>query len=89
MIPESDINIICHYAKEYGVTAIFLFGSSLRDPRSAHDIDLGVIGIEPGRFFSFYGELLMKLNKPVDLIDLSKPSKFSALVIKRGKKIYG
>ncbi len=89
MIPESDLKIIRHYAREYGVKAIFLFGSSLRNTRLAHDIDLGVIGIEPGRFFSFYGELLMKLNKPVDLIDLSTPSKFTALIMKRGKKIYG
>ena len=89
MIPESDLKIICHYAKEYGANAIFLFGSSLCDSSSAHDIDLGVIGIEPAKFFSFYGELLMKLNQPVDLIDLSRPSKFSALVMKRGKKIYG
>lgn len=89
MIPESDIKIIRHYARTYRVKEVFLFGSSLRDPKSAHDIDLGVIGIEPDRFFSFYGELLMKLNKPLDLIDLSTPSKFSALIINRGKKIYG
>lgn len=89
MILESDLKIIRHYAREYGVKAMFLFGSSLRDPRLAHDIDLGVIGIEPGCFFSFYGALMMKLSKPVDLIDLSKPSKFTALIMRRGKKIYG
>ena len=89
MISETDIKIICDYAREYGVKEVVLFGSSLRDPQSAHDIDLGVLGIEPGRFFAFYGDLLMALSKPVDLVDLSKPSKFTALVRRRGQKIYG
>ncbi len=89
MLSDTDIKIIRDCATEYGVREVVLFGSMLRDPQSAHDIDLGVLGIEPGRFFSFYGDLLMKLGKPVDLVDLSQPSKFTALVLKRGKKIYG
>ena len=89
MLSEPDVKIIRDCAREYGVKEIILFGSSLRDSQSTHDIDLGVLGIEPRRFFAFYGDLLMRLGKPVDLVDLSQPSKFTALVLRRGKRIYG
>ncbi len=89
MLAESDIKIISECAREYGAKEIVLFGSSLRDPKSAHDIDLGVSGIASERFFAFYGDLLMQLGRPVDLVDLSQPSKFTSLIMRRGKKIYG
>ena len=89
MLSDADIKIIRDCATEYGVREIVLFGSTLRDPQSARDIDLGVLGIEPKHFFAFYGDLLMKLGKPVDLVDLAQPSKFTALILRRGKKIYG
>jgi len=47
MLSDRDLKIIHASAKEYGVKEIVLFGSSLRDPENAHDIDLGVLGIEP------------------------------------------
>jgi predicted nucleotidyltransferase len=89
MLSSRDMQIIHASAKEYGVEEIILFGSSLRDPENAHDIDLGVLGIVPEKFFAFYGDLLMKLRKPLDLVDLSDSTKFTALILKRGKKIYG
>lgn len=89
MLPNHELQIIQDCAKTYGVQEIILFGSALRDPQSANDIDLGVSGIAPQKFFAFYGDLLMKLGKPVDLVDLSESSKFTDLILKRGKKIYG
>ena len=88
MLSESEIKIISDCAQEYGAQKIVLFGSSLRDSEAAHDIDLGVLGIKPQQFFSFYGSLLMKLDKPVDLVDLSEKSKFTSLILKRGQSIY-
>lgn len=89
MLPSHEMKIIQDCAKEYGVQEIILFGSALRDSQTANDIDLGVLGIEPQKFFAFYGDLLMKLHKPVDLVDLSEPSKFTALILEDGMKIYG
>jgi hypothetical protein len=40
-------------------------------------------------FFKFYGELLRKLSKPVDLVNLSHKTLFNKLVEQRGTKIYG
>jgi predicted nucleotidyltransferase len=89
MLNESDKDVIIRCAKKYNVTAIYLFGSSIKAEAQAHDIDLGVKGINPALFFKFYGELMRHLSKPVDLVDLSYKTLFNELVEKRGAKIYG
>jgi len=89
LLSDTDARIICDCAREYGASEIILFGSSLRDHQTTHDIDLGVRGVEADRFFALYGDLLMKLDKSIDLVDLSQPSKLTAWILKRGQKIYG
>jgi predicted nucleotidyltransferase len=89
MITEKDKNAISLLARQYGVRKILLFGSSAEGRKEARDIDLGVIGIEPRRFFEFYGDLMFRLSKPVDLIDLSKDTKFNAIIKREGIPIYG
>jgi predicted nucleotidyltransferase len=89
MLTESDKNAILLLARQYGVHKVFLFGSSTESKEEARDIDLGVIGIEPRRFFEFYGDLMFHLSKPVDLVDLSKDTKFNALIKREGIPIYG
>lgn len=89
MITEKDKNTISLLARRYGVHKVLLFGSSAEGQKEAGDIDLGVIGIEPRRFFEFYGDLMFRLSKPVDLIDLSKDTKFNAIIKRDGIPIYG
>ena len=88
MITQEDKEIISVLARSYGVHKILLFGSST-ESQEARDIDLGVIGIEPRRFFEFYGDLMFRLSKPVDLVDLSKDTRFNAIVKRDGIAIYG
>ena len=89
MISNKDKEIIFAYAKMFNVQELYLFGSSVVNDKDANDIDLAVRGISPALFFDFYGKLLRYLSKPVDLIDLSKKTKFSELVKKQAVKIYG
>ena len=89
MITEKDKNAISLLARQYGVHKIFLFGSGAKSQKETGDIDLGVIGIEPRRFFKFYGDLMFRLSKPVDLIDLSTDTKFNAIIKREGIPIYG
>jgi predicted nucleotidyltransferase len=89
MIAEKDKTEISRLARQYGVRKILLFGSGADPQKESRDIDLGVAGIEPRRFFEFYGDLLFSLSKPVDLIDLSKDTRFNALVKRDGIPIYG
>jgi predicted nucleotidyltransferase len=84
MIGEKDKKIILDISKKYNLSRVLLFGSFLTDPRNARDIDIAVDGISDDLFFTFYGELMFALSKPVDVIDLSKKTKFTEMVIKTG-----
>ena len=89
MISESDRDIILYYARKFNVKEIYLFGSSLNNKNDANDIDVAVRGISPVIYFDFYGKLLRYLSKPVDLVNLSKESRFTQMVEKQATKIYG
>ena len=89
MITENEKNVILRYAKEYNVTSILLFGSSIEGEEDTNDIDLGVKGIEQRLFFKFYAKLVKHLSKPVDLVDLSQRSLFNDIVEETGVRIYG
>jgi predicted nucleotidyltransferase len=89
MISEQDKATIVDIARRYGVREVLLFGSSADPNRDANDIDLAVEGIAAEEFFSFYGELLFALSKPVDVIDLSNDTKFNRLVYREGIRLYG
>jgi predicted nucleotidyltransferase len=88
VISEQDKAKIIKIGKQYHVREILLFGSSIYPDGKANDIDLAVAGIAPENFFSFYGDLLFELSKPVDLIDLSNVTKFNRLVYRDGIRIY-
>ncbi len=89
MISEQDKAIITDIARRYGAREVLLLGSSADPSREANDIDLAVEGIAPERFFSFYGDLLLGLSKPVDLIDPPNNTKFNRLVYREGIRVYG
>jgi len=89
MITEKDIKIIQETSKKYNVKRVILFGSSLDPKRESDDIDIGVEGLFPKDFFKFYGDLLLKLSNPIDIIDLEGSSKFINLIKKEGKLLYG
>jgi len=89
MLSEANIQIITNAARRYNASAVYLFGSSLMDETRARDIDLGVLGVPPTLFFDFYAELVKRLPKSVDLVDLSKPTLFNRLILRDGVKLYG
>ena len=88
MISEIDKKIIKDLSEKYHAKRVLLFGSSLDSAKESRDIDIAVEGIEPRKFFKYYGDLMLRLSKPVDVIDLSEKSKFVALVKKEGISIY-
>jgi predicted nucleotidyltransferase len=88
MISDVDKRKIQDLARRYGVKRLILFGSSAREGEDGRDIDLAIEGFPPGLFFRLYGDLLLSLSKPVDLVDISEPSKFSSLIIEEGVPLY-
>ncbi len=89
MISESDKRKIREISEKYHVKRVLLFGSSLDVTRESHDIDIAVEGVSPEDFFEYYGELMLKLSQPIDVIDLSGNSKFTRLIQQEGVMLYG
>lgn len=89
MITEKDKKTIREISEKYHIKRVLLFGSSLDPAKESRDIDIAIEGIQHRDFFNYYGDLLLKLSKPVDVIDLSEMSKFSNLVKREGIPIYG
>ena len=88
MITVTDKNIIEQLARKYHAKRVVLFGSSLSSTQEYRDIDIAVEGIEDKDFYPFYGELLCALSKPLDIIDLSKKTRFVELILREGIPIY-
>ncbi|MBV6506946.1 MAG: hypothetical protein ILNGONEN_02534 [Syntrophorhabdaceae bacterium] len=88
MIEDKDRKIIIEMAKRFGVKRVVLFGSSLCSDRESHDIDIGVEGILEKDFFTFYGELMFALSKPIDIVDLSIKNRFVELIEQEGIPLY-
>jgi len=89
MLSEQDEYEIKKIAEKYRAKKIILFGSNLEKDAEAYDIDLAIEGIDDSHFFKFYGELIDKLSKPVDIVDLKKKTLFNSIILSEGKIIYG
>ena len=90
MIAEKDRQLIKDLARKHSISRVLLFGSSISEQEqdSARDIDIAIEGIEDGDFYAFYGDVTIALSKPVDVVDISRPSKFSELIRKEGVDLY-
>jgi hypothetical protein len=89
MIPKDELDLAIAIARKYGVGKLYVVGSSLGDPKDAHDYDFAVADVPEGAFFLFYGELFRSLSKTVDLIDLSGTmTKFKSIIMEEGKLVY-
>ncbi|OGX42433.1 MAG: hypothetical protein A3F87_01415 [Omnitrophica WOR_2 bacterium RIFCSPLOWO2_12_FULL_51_24] len=84
MITESEKRTIMEISERYAVKRVLLFGSSLISGKESRDIELAVEGISPRDFFRYYGDLILGLSRPVDVIDLSGISKFTEMIRQEG-----
>jgi len=89
MLNIEDRRKILELAAKYALKRVLLFGSAAKMDSGYRDIDLAIEGIRPQDFFQFYGELLTHLSLPVDLLDLSRPSRFESIVREEGVLLYG
>ncbi|HOT49572.1 MAG TPA: nucleotidyltransferase domain-containing protein [Candidatus Hydrogenedentes bacterium] len=88
MLADAQIEAIASCAREFGAKTVWLFGSALGDAQDARDIDLAVEGVAPERFFPFYFRLILALQKPVDLSNLSPDPPLSPIIREKGVRIY-
>ena len=82
---RDDVKSAVEYLKSVGCTEIYIFGSLFTGKvHSGSDIDIAVGGLRPEDFFSVYGELLLRLNHSVDLVDLDLQEQFGKTLMKTG-----
>ena len=85
---QNDIKKAITILTERGCKEIYLFGSLVHgDYTDRSDIDIAVTGIPKGDFFEIFGELMMSLDHPVDLINLEKRTRFVDLLKTKGELI--
>jgi predicted nucleotidyltransferase len=74
---RDDLERAVEYLKSVGCSEIFVFGSTARgDYEDDSDLDIAVRGIPADQFFAVYGELMTRLSRPVDLVDLDLQKRF-------------
>jgi hypothetical protein len=82
VLTNADKEIIIGCAKKCNVSSVYLvdsFDGAL----------LGIDGVDQRLFFRFYGDLMRKLQVPVDVYDMSVQTLYSRIIEKEGLKIYG
>lgn len=88
-LPEeirNDINMAKNILLREGCKEIYIFGSIVDGSYTEiSDIDIATVGLSKSKYFKVYGELLEKLNKPIDLIGLDFENDFSRTLKETGK----
>ncbi|GHV86335.1 hypothetical protein AGMMS50230_19430 [Spirochaetia bacterium] len=90
-IPEKyqeDIKIAANLLKNEGCKAVYLFGSMVTGKIHANsDIDIGITGLPPKKFFGVYAYLDRSLSNKVDLVDFDFQKDFYTLLNSLGEVV--
>jgi predicted nucleotidyltransferase len=90
-IPEKyreDIKKATTLLKNEGCKSVFLFGSMVTgDIHDYSDIDMGIKGLPPEKFFSVYSKLYGTLNSKIDLVDFDFDIRLYSLLNELGEVI--
>jgi predicted nucleotidyltransferase len=88
-VPVEKIEQGRDFLVSQGATFVLLFGSAAESPETARDLDLACEGIPPERFYEVAGRIMMVLDFPVDLVDLSDNTRFTRYIRSKGRVLYG
>jgi len=91
IIPESyqnDIKKAINLLKNEGCKAVFLFGSMVTGGiHQNSDIDIGITGLQPKKFFKVYASLDRNLVNKIDLVDFDLNNDLYALLNSLGEVV--
>ena len=90
-IPEKyqeDIKKANYFLKNEGCKAVYLFGSMVTGKiHDNSDIDIGIKGLPPEKFFKAYSKLYMNLDSEIHLVDFDCDNRLFSLLEKQGEVI--
>lgn len=86
MLSAATLNKISGILKDEGCTEVFLFGSHATGRANENsDIDIGVKGLEPSKFFSVYARLVDEIAEEIDFVDFDEQTAFYRLLSNIGE----
>ena len=90
-IPEKyqeDIKKANVFLKNEGCESVFLFGSLVTgNIHDNSDIDIGIKGLPPEKFFKVYSKLYFAFDTKIDLIDFDSNDDFFSMLNRVGEVI--
>jgi predicted nucleotidyltransferase len=90
-IPENyqdDIKRASNLLKNEGCKSVFLFGSMVTGKiHQNSDIDIGIMGLPPKKFFRVYAYLDKELSNKIDLMDFDLHKDFYILLNSLGEVV--
>ncbi|MBI4560185.1 MAG: hypothetical protein HY706_21545 [Candidatus Hydrogenedentes bacterium] len=87
-ISDATIQQVVGTLRSFGAKRILLFGSFVRDPTNAKDLDVAVEGIPLSRVWEADAELSEILNMPCDLVVREENPAFYEIIRKRATVLY-
>jgi predicted nucleotidyltransferase len=80
---HEDIKKANNFLKDEGCKTVFLFGSMVTGKiNEKSDIDIGIKGLPPEKFFKVYSKLYMNLDNEFHLVDFDHEYDFFSLLKK-------
>jgi len=85
---QNDVETAANLLKSEGCQSVYLFGSLVTGKiHQNSDIDIGIKGLPPEKFFRVYAKLDNNLLNEVDLIDFDENNQFYNLLNSLGEVI--
>jgi predicted nucleotidyltransferase len=85
---QKEIEIAANLLKNEGCKSIYLFGSMVTGKiHQNSDIDIGIKGLPPKKFFSVFANLDRKISSKLDLVDFDECEDFYTMLNSLGEVV--
>jgi len=85
---QRDVEFAASFLKNEGCKSVYLFGSIVTGKiHRDSDIDIGIKGLPPEKFFRVYSQLDNGLSNKIDLIDFDENEKLYNLLDSLGEVV--
>jgi predicted nucleotidyltransferase len=85
---QDDIKRASYLLKNEGCKSVFLFGSMVTGKiHQGSDIDIGIMGLQPKKFFRVCASLDKELSNKIDLMDFDLHKDFYVLLNSLGEVV--